>query len=364
MDERAGAGGKPNQTWAKVGQGKLELVRGPIPNPGPSDAVVRTTLTTVCGSDLHFLHDYPMPRGADHLLMGHEGLGVVEALGDHVKGFAEGDRVVASCVFGCGSCTNCLAGQLHTCLTLGRIPGVSNALTGCQGDYFVVPYASVNLARVPDTVSDEQALLVPDILSTGFAAAERGGVGTGDSVAVFAQGPVGLGATGAARALGAGLVIAVEGVPERAEMARALGANVVIGPENAAERIRELTGGRGVDVAIEALGRQETFAAALEATRLDGTVSSVGIYATHRSLDVPIGLGFYQRRIVTTLCPGGGDRLRRLFAVAEHGTADWSQLITHRLPLSRTDEAYELFAARRDGVIKIALVPDDDWDEL
>ncbi|HEY9416799.1 MAG TPA: alcohol dehydrogenase catalytic domain-containing protein, partial [Pseudonocardia sp.] len=160
--------GEANRTWAKVGQGKLGLVRGPIPRPGPDEAVVRTTLTTVCGSDLHFLHDYPMPRNADHLLMGHEGLGVIEALGDHVKGFAVGDRVVASCVFGCGHCTNCLAGHLHTCVTLGRIPGVTNALMGCQGDYFVVPYASVNLAPVPDTVPDELALLVPDILSTGF----------------------------------------------------------------------------------------------------------------------------------------------------------------------------------------------------
>lgn len=346
------------RTWVTTGGGRLEWRSAPVPDPAPHEAVVRTRLTTIRGSDLHFLHDYPLPRGVEQVPMGHEAVGTVVALGDQVAGFSVGERVVASCVYGCGHCSSCLAGHQHTCRTLGRIPGVTNALTGCQGEHFVVPYAAVNLATVPDGLTDERALLAPDVLSTGFAAVERGGITTGDSVAVFAQGPIGLGATAAARARGAGLVVAVESVPERAALARRLGANVVLDPDEAVDGIRELTGGRGVDVAVEALGRAETLAAALEVTRLDGTVSSVGIYATHRRVELPIGLNFYQRRLVTSLCPGGGDRLRRVLAVAEHGSVDWSTLITHRIPLSRADEAYELFAARRDGVVKVALVPE------
>ena len=348
-----------NRTWVKTGMGTLELHSNEVPQPGPDEAVLATRLATVCGSDLHFLHDFPMPRGVARVPMGHEAVGVVAALGERVRSFDVGDRVVASCTLGCGECSNCLRGQLQVCTGLGPIPGVSNALAGCQGDYFVVPRAAVNMAKVPDNLSDEYAILAGDIMSTGFAAVERGGVQTGDTVAVFAQGPVGLCATAAARLRGAGLVIAVESVPERAEMARRLGANIVLDPAEAPTRIRELTERRGVDVAIEALGRQETFAAALEATRLDGTVSSVGVYATHRSLEVPVGLAFYQRRIVTSLCPAGGERLRRLFALAQHGPTDLTQLFTHRMPLARADEAYELFADRRDGVIKIALVPDE-----
>lgn len=347
-----------NRTWTKTGPGTLEIRENAVPEPGPDDAVLRTRLATVCGSDLHFLHDFPLPRGVEQVAMGHEAVGTVAALGERVRGFTVGDRVVASCVVGCGECANCLRGQLQTCLTLGRIPGISNALAGCQGDYYVVPRATINMATVPESLSDEQAILAGDVFSTGFSAVERAQLETGDSVAVFAQGPVGLCATAGARLHGAGLIIAVEGVPERADLARKLGANTVIDPEGAAQRIRELTGGRGVDVAIEALGRQETFGAALEATRLDGTVSSVGVYATHRSLDVPLEPGFYQRRIVTSLCPGGSDRLRRLFALAEHGSTDLSALFTHRMPLACTDDAYELFAHRRDGAVKIALVPE------
>lgn len=347
-----------NRTWSKTGMGTLELREAPVPEPGPGEAVLRTRLATVCGSDLHFLHEFPMPRDVGQVGMGHEAVGTVSALGENVRGFTVGDRVVASCVVGCGECANCLRGQLQTCSTLGKVPGISNALAGCQGDYFVVPRATINMAKVPESLSDERAILAGDVFSTGFSAVERANVETGDTVAVFAQGPVGLCATAGARLHGAGLVIAVEGVPERAELALRLGANTVLEPEGAVARIRELTGRRGVDVAIEALGRQETFAAALEATRLDGTVSSVGVYASSRSLDVPIGHGFYQRRIVTSLCPSGSERLRRLFALAEYGPTDLSQLFTHRMPLSRTDEAYELFADRRDGVVKIALTPD------
>ena len=342
-------------TCVKIGKGRLEVRELPVPEPGPGDVVVRTRLSTVCGSDVHFLDDFPMPPGVAAAPMGHEAAGVVAAAGSAVRTLAEGDRVVASCVYGCGWCANCQSGAFPTCLTYGRIPGITNALGGCQGEYFLVPQADLNAARVPDALSDEAAILAGDVMSTGFGAVERGGVGVGDTVAIFAQGPVGLCATAGARARGAGLVIAVEGVPERAEMARRLGANVVVPPEAAVEQVMDLTAGRGVDVAIEALGRDVTFRNACAVTHLGGTVSSVGVYATHRSLEVPVAGNFYQRRIVTTLCPGGSDRLRRLFDLALHGGVDLSVLFTHRMALTEVVAAYDAFKSRRDGVVKVAL---------
>jgi threonine dehydrogenase-like Zn-dependent dehydrogenase len=176
-------------------------------------------------------------------------------------------------------------------------------------------------------------------------------------VAIFAQGPVGLCATAAARARGAGLVIGVEGVPERAALALRLGANHVVSPDDAVEAIMELTDGRGVDVAIEAVGRQESFEAATAVARLDGTVSSIGVYAGEESLTLPTAGGFYQRRLVTSLCPGGSIRLARLFDVLQFGNVDLTCLFTHRMSMADVLGAYEAFARRQDGVVKIALLP-------
>ena len=358
---RPGHAGDPGGTMAssvtlvKTGMGTLELREIPLPELGPNDVLVRTRLATVCGSDIHFLDEYPMPSGRDALPMGHEGLGVVAAAGSAVRTLAEGDRVVASCVYGCGRCDNCQHGHLQLCTVFGKIPGITNGLAGCQGEYFVVREADLNAARVPDELPDEAAILAGDIMSTGFGAVERGGVSTGDTVAIFAQGPVGLCATAGARIRGAGLIIAVEGIPERAEMARRLGANVVVGPEGAIDEILAMTGGRGVDVAIEALGRDVTFRGACATARVGGTVSSVGVYAAHRSLDVRVDGRFYMRRIVTTVCPGGSDRLRRLYDVALHGNVDLSVLFTHRRKLDEVVDAYEQFKHREDGMVKVAL---------
>lgn len=349
-----------SQTCVRLADGGLAMREIDVPEPGPRDVLLRTRLATICGSDIHFLRDFPMPRGAEYIAMGHEAVGEVLAAGDEVRTVAVGDRVVPSCLVGCGRCESCLRGRIALCATHGgKLPGMANALAGLQGEVFAVPDADVNVARVPDTLSDEQAILAGDVMSTGFGAVERAGLESGDTVAVIAQGPVGLCATAGARILGAGLVIAVEGVRARQEMARRLGANAVVAPsQTTTEEVLELTGGRGVDVAIEALGRPETFEAAVSVTRLDGTISSVGVYAGHRSVALPVDLAFYQREVVTTLCPVGADRLRRLMAIAAHHETDLSMLFTHRRPLAETDDAYPLFEDRSSGAIKIALVPD------
>jgi threonine dehydrogenase-like Zn-dependent dehydrogenase len=213
---------------------------------------------------------------------------------------------------------------------------------------------------VPDDLTDEQVLMCPDIMSTGFGGAESGGVRIGDTVAVFAQGPIGLCATGGARLMGASRIIVVDGVPGRLETARRLGADHVVDFHEAdpVEAIMDLTDGRGVDVAIEALGTQATFESCLRVLRPGGTLSSLGVYSGDLRIPLgPFGAGIADLKIVTTLCPGGRERMRRLLAVIQGGRLDLRPLVTHRFKLDQIEAAYELFANQRDGVLKVAITP-------
>jgi threonine dehydrogenase-like Zn-dependent dehydrogenase len=222
-----------------------------------------------------------------------------------------------------------------------------------------VPSAQANLAKIPDSLSDEQAVLLADIASTGFSGAESAPVRLGDAVVVFAQGPIGLCATAGAKLMGAGLVIAVDGDDNRLAMARRMGANVVLDYRSmdVLAEIKRLTGG-GVDVAIEALGTQLTFENALRSLRPGGTLSSLGVYSG--KLQMPydaFAAGLGDHRIVTTLCPGGKERMRRLLNLVATGRFDPTPLITHRFALDDINQAYELFGSRADGVIKVAVKP-------
>lgn len=351
----------------KTALGKVEMMDIPIPTPGPGEIVVKTTLSTVCGSDMHFLDEGPTEllvvlypalagfmAGLPGLPMGHEGVGTVHAVGEGVTRFQPGERVIASCNVGCGKCLQCHTGDYTICTGGGR------TLFGTQGECFLVPFADVNATKVPDEVSDEQAILATDIMSTGFAAIERAELKIGDSVAIFAQGPVGLCATAGARARGAGLVITVESVPERREASKRFGANLVINPKekDPPSEIMRLTNGRGVDVTVEAVGLQETFEQATRAVRPGGTVSSVGVYGVLPQVWMAtMAPSFRHRKIVTTLCPSGYDRLNHLLDIIRYGKVDLSPLFTHRMKLSQTPAAYDLFREKRDGVLKIALTP-------
>ncbi len=339
-------------TCIKAGQGQVAMQTIPMPDqPGPGQALVRTTLSTVCGSDIHIVDELPVPPGVP---MGHEAVGIVEAVGAGVTAFKPGDRVVVSCLLCCGVCVRCQEGNQQVCQTFAA---PNNLLFGAQGEYFLVNGAQTSMAKVPDSLEDEQVIFVGDILSTGFGAIERAGLRTGDTVAIFAQGPVGLCATMAARALGAGLIIAVEGIPERQEMAKRMGADVVVEPNDAVQRIMALTNNVGVDVAVEALGHQATFENACAVTRWGGTVSSVGVYGAFPTLTLPTAGTFLHRRIVTTLCPVGTDRMERLMRLIERGRIDPRPLFTHRMKLEETPAAYERFRKREGGVLKIALRP-------
>lgn len=345
--------------------GRIVLGEKPVPDVGPLDALIRVTTTTICGTDIHILKgEYPVASG---LTIGHEPVGVIEKLGSAVQGYREGQRVIAGAITpsgysnaslsGCGS--QCGGAHGHGWKPLGGWR-FGNTIDGAQAEFLLVPDAMANLAPVPDGLTDEQVLMCPDILSTGFSGAESGRIRIGDTVAVFAQGPIGLCATAGARLMGAARIIAVESLPERAEIARAMGADHVVdfSKVDPVDEIRRITDGRGVDVSIEALGRQETFEAALRVLRPGGTLSSLGVYS--EDLRIPLdsfSAGLGDNRIVTTLCPGGKERMRRLMDVIATGRVDTGALVTHRFGLDDIETAYDLFAHQRDGVLKVAIHP-------
>ena len=344
---------------------RIVLDDKPIPEVGPLDALLRITTTTICGTDVHILKgEYPVARG---LTIGHEPVGVIEKLGSAVSGYHEGQRVIAGAITPSGWSNACLCGQ-HSQDGAGTEHGFKaiggwkfgNTIDGCQAEYVLVPDAMVNLAPVPDGLSDEQVLMCPDIMSTGFSGAENGKVRIGDTVAVFAQGPIGLCATAGARLSGASMVIGVDMLAGRLEMARKLGADHVVDASqgDVVEQIMQLTRGRGVDVAIEALGTQKTFEAALRVLRPGGTLSSLGVYSS--DLTIPLdafAAGLGDHRIVTGLCPGGKERMRRLMSVIASGRVDLGAMVTHRYKLDDIEAAYELFSHQRDGVLKVAITP-------
>ena len=334
----------------------------PLPRAGVGDAVIRITLTTICGTDLHIVRgEYPVKSG---LIIGHEPVGVIEELGPGVTGYTVGDRVLVGAITPCGQCRACLSGHLSQC---GHGEGYEalggwrfgNTINGAQAQYLLVPNAQANLAKVPDGISDEQVVLLADIASTGFSGAESGNVRIGDAVVVFAQGPIGLCATAGARLMGASLVIGVDSDPARLAMAKQLGADVVLNylEHDVVAEVKRLTAG-GADVAIEALGTQETFESALRSLRPGGTLSSLGVYSG--KLQVPydaFAAGIGDHRLVTTLCPGGKERMRRLIETVKSGRVDLTPLLTHSFPLTEIDAAYALFGERRDGAIKVAIRP-------
>ena len=344
---------------------RIVLDDKPIPEIGPLDALIRITTTTICGTDVHILKgEYPVARG---LTVGHEPVGIIEKLGSAVEGYQEGQRVIAGAITPSGYSNACLCGcasqdgprTRHGFKPMGGWR-FGNTIDGAQAEYLLVPDAMNNLAPVPDGLTDEQVLMCPDILSTGFSGAESGKVRIGDVVAVFAQGPIGLCATAGARLMGATTIIAVDTVPERLAIARSMGADHVVdfGATDPVEEILRLTDGRGVDVSIEALGRQSTFEAALKVLRPGGTLSSLGVYS--EDLRIPLGAfcaGLGDHTIVTSLCPGGKERMRRLMEVVATGRLDTRPLVTHRFALDDIEAAYALFSNQRDGVLKVAITP-------
>ena len=327
-----------------VERGRIALQEKPVPAVVTGSVLVKVTTTTICGTDVHILKgEYPVASG---LIVGHEPVGTIAEIGAGVSGYEIGQRVIIGAITPCGQCHACLDGHPSQCG--GKPMGgwrFGNTIDGCQAEYVLVPYAMANLAPVPDALTDEQVLMCPDIMSTGFGGAENGRIKIGDTVAIFAQGPIGLCATAGAKLRGATRIIAVDGIAERLEVSRRLGADVVVNYNDAdpVETITSITGGRGVDVRV---------------LRPGGVLSSLGVYSGKLSLPVDaFAAGLGDHTIVTTLCPGGKERMRRLMNVVASARVDLTPLVTHRFTLDRIEEAYDLFAHQRDGVLKVAVTP-------
>lgn len=352
--------------------GRIELVDKPIPDVGPNDALVRITTTTLCGTDVHILKgEYPVAPG---LTVGHEPVGIIEKLGSAVVGYREGQRVIAGAIcpnFNSYAAQDGVPSQDGSYLVeSGRCAchgykatagwRFGNLIDGTQAEYVLVPDAQANLAPIPDGLSDEQVLMCPDIMSTGFKGAENANIRIGDSVAIFAQGPIGLCATAGARLLGASTIIAIDGNAHRLDIARGMGADVTLNFRecDVIEEILKLTGRRGVDASIEALGTQSTFETALRVLKPGGTLSSLGVYS--EDLTIPLSAfaaGLGDHRINTALCPGGKERMRRLLNIVASGRVNLGPLVSHEYRLDDIVAAYDLFANQRDNVLKVAIKP-------
>jgi threonine dehydrogenase-like Zn-dependent dehydrogenase len=332
----------------------LETVPDPV-LPGPEGIVVTVERTAICGSDLHLFHDAPTGTG---IRLGHEAIGTVADVGAHVRNVARGDRVLVSGVIGCGTCGPCLAGQPNVCLndkaaTFGTVPD----LPGGQAEAMAVPFADLFALRIPENVADEEAVLLTDILPTGYLGALRASIRPGATVAVIGLGPVGIMALQCAALFGPARILAVDQVPERLARAERLGAEPIDASSvPGAAQIMEATGGRGADSVIEAVGADATVLDAVSCAAAGGTVSIVGVNLS-LALPFPMGLVFLKSLTLRTIFAPVPGTWPALVPLVQAGRLQLTDTFTHRMPLSQVSEAYDLFDSRRDGVLKVLLLP-------
>lgn len=335
--------------------GEVGFMDKPVPEPGPNDALIRPTRGLVCTSDIHTVHGAVGERS--NLTLGHEAVGVVEQVGELVQHFKPGDRVAVGAITPNWGSLEAQAG--HPSQSGGPLGGwqFANKRDGVFAEFFLVNEADANMAHIPETVPDEVAVYTADMMSTGFMAAENARIPSGGTVVVFAQGPVGLMATAAARLLGAGLLIAVESVPERQELARNYGADVVVDftEGDVVQQILDLTDGEGVDAAIEALGASEVLADCVRVTKAGGRISNAGYHGKGEYVSIPRedwGVGMAEKDIITGLCPGGRLRMQQMLRLLENGRIDPTPMTTHTFPFDEVDKAFHLMETKGDGIIK------------
>jgi alcohol dehydrogenase len=327
-----------------------------VPDPGvrdPTDAVVRVDTTTICGTDLHILKG-DVPEVPADTVLGHEAVGEIVEVGGDVRSVRPGDRVLVSCISGCGRCRYCREAAYGQCLAGGGWI-LGHLVNGTQAEYVRVPFADLSVYPLPQPVAGEEAVLLSDIFPTSYEVGVLNGqVKPGDTVVVVGAGPVGLAAVATARLLSPGRIIAVDLAPARLDAARSIGADVVVGATEEPERlVDDLTEGLGADVVMEAVGIPQTFELCTRMVRPGGHVANIGVHGRPVTLhleelwikNVTISTGLVDTYSTPTL-------LRMLTA----GRLPASELVTHTFTLDQMDEAYDVFSRPLDtGALKVAI---------
>jgi alcohol dehydrogenase len=333
---------------------RVEDVADPV-LPGPGGVIITVERTAICGSDLHLYHDAPTGTG---IQLGHEAIGTVAEAGPEVSSVRVGDRVLVSGVIGCGLCRPCLAGQPNLCLAgLSAAFGTIPDLPGGQSEAMAVPFADSFVLPLPEGVGDEEAVLLTDILPTGYVGALRAGIAPGSTVVVMGLGPVGIMALQCAQLFGPSRIFAVDMVPERLARAEQFGAEPIdarVAPGSL--QIMEATGGRGAESVIEAVGADASIQDAISCAATGGTVSIVGVNL-HMDLPFPMAVVFLKSLTVRAVFAPIPGTWAALVPLVQAGRFALAETFTHHMGLSQAAEAYRLFDSRQDGVLKILLDP-------
>ena len=339
--------------YTYVAKGRFELLDKPKPALQDSrDAIVRVTLASVCTSDLHIKHG-SVPRAVPGITVGHEMVGIVEETGSAVTSVRPGDRVTVNVETFCGKCFFCQHGWVNNCTDPNGGWALGCRIDGGQAEYVRVPYAGQGLTRIPDTVTDRQALFVGDILATGYWAADISGINAGDTVFIIGAGPTGISTLQCVLLKHPKRVIVCERDPQRQAFIKEHYPQVLtVGPESAYEFVLAHSDHGGADVVLEVAGSPETFRMAWQCARPNATVTIVALYDEAQTLPLP---EMYGKNL--TIKTGGVDgcKCAETLALIEQGKIDTTPLITHTFPLKDIASAYDLFENRRDGVIKAAI---------
>lgn len=339
--------------YTYIEHGKFELIEKPKPGlKDPRDAIVRVTLGSICTSDLHIKHG-SVPRALPGTTVGHEMVGIVEQVGADVTSIRPGDRVTVNVETFCGECFFCRHGYVNNCTDANGGWALGCRIDGGQAEYVRVPYADQGLNRIPDAVSDEQALFVGDVLATGFWAARISEITEKDTVLIIGAGPTGICTLLCVMLKHPRRIIVCEKSPERIRLVREHYPDVqVVKPEDCREIVLRSSDHGGADVVLEVAGTDDTFRLAWECARPNAIVTVVALYDHPQVLPLP---DMYGKKL--TFKTGGVDGCdcAEILRLIEEGKIDTTPLITHRFPLNEIEEAYRIFENKLDGVMKVAV---------
>lgn len=339
--------------YTYIGRDDFRLQEKPLPQlQDARDAIVRVTLSSICTSDLHIKHG-SVPRAVPGITVGHEMVGVVESVGCGVTNVQQGDRVVVNVETFCGDCFFCRHGYVNNCIDPHGGWALGCRIDGGQAEYVRVPYADCGLTRIPDSVSNEQALFVGDILATGFWAARISEITPDDTVLIIGAGPTGICALQCALLHNPKRVIVCEKSPERIRFVREHYPNILItNPQECIDFVLAHSEHGGADVVIEVAGANDTFRLAWQCARPNAIVTIVALYDNPQILPLP---DMYGKNLIFKTGGVDGCDCKEILQLIADGKIDTTPLITHRFPLSQIDEAYRVFENRQDGVIKVAI---------